>query len=392
MSSAAETAVGTMEMVDRASALVQPLRDRRHETDELRRLPDATVEEIRELGLLGVATPRENRGSDLGPDGILEVSRELGRGCGATGWCGGNWAIHGLLMSMFPVEAQHEVFAADQPFPVISTGFSPLRAKTEPTDGGTLVTGQWDFASGVDHADWVVTMAIGEQGPLAHLTPASDLKIVDTWQTSGLRGTGSKDVACERVFVPEHRLLAMAGPGEGESLGRELYDSPWFRLPLGSVFGAGIIGSMLGMANGALEVFVARTQEKIGGLSGVKVGDRADVHERIGAASSAIAAADALARATYAEMRSVAESGVEYTMVDRVRWRRDVAWAGHSAIGAVNLLFEVGGAHVLWLDDQLHQFQRDITAAGHHYGMAASSLYVGSGRAVLGLDPGVAMV
>jgi alkylation response protein AidB-like acyl-CoA dehydrogenase len=378
-------------LVEAARALVPALRGRRTETEELRRLPDATVDEIRELGALGIACPRELGGLGIGPDGILEVSMELARGCGATGWTAGNWAIHNLLGPMFGPEAQQELYGAET-MPIVSTGFSPLRATTKPVDDGAVITGQWDFASGVDHSEWVVVMAIGEQGPLAHLVPAAELEIVDTWHTAGLRGTGSKDVAATELFVPRHRLLWMTGPSEGQSVGREQFSLPWFRLPLGSVFGCAVIGSILGMARGAIDVFVERTAEKVGGLSGIQVGSRPDVHSRIGEASADLDAAIAFVRASYAEMRAVAEQDRAYTMDDRVRWRRDAAWGAKTALGAVNLVFEVGGAHVLWLDDQLHQFHRDITAATHHYGMAWSQLFSGYGRVALGLDPQVAMV
>jgi 3-hydroxy-9,10-secoandrosta-1,3,5(10)-triene-9,17-dione monooxygenase len=382
---------GIDELVQGAAALVPALRERRTETEELRRLPDATVSEIRELGVLGIACPQELGGLGIGPDGILEVAMELGRGCGATGWTAGNWAIHNMLGPMFGPEARQELYGSGT-MPIISTGFSPLRATTTPVDGGAVISGQWDFASGVDHSEYVVVMAIGEQGPLAHLVPTSQLEIVDTWHTAGLRGTGSNDVAASELFVPEHRLLWMAGPGEGQSIGRELYAMPWFRLPLGSVFGCAVVGSILGMAQGALEVFVERTAEKVGGLSGIQVGTRPDVHSRIGEAAADLDAAVAFVRASYAEMRAVAESDQSYSMQDRVRWRRDAAWGAREALAAVNLVFEVGGAHVLWLDDQLHQFHRDITAATHHYGMAWSQLFAGYGRAALGLDPQVAMV
>jgi alkylation response protein AidB-like acyl-CoA dehydrogenase len=323
---------------------------------------------------------------------LCDVAIELGRGCGSTAWCAGNWGIHGLMVSMFDTEAQAEVFGDHSCFPIISTGFSPLRGSTRAVDDGAVIGGQWDFASGVHHAEWVVVMAIGEQGPVAHLVPQGELEILDTWHTGGLRGTGSTDVAARELFVPAHRLLAMGAPSEGMSVARELYSSPFFRVPMASVFSAGVVGSLLGMAQGGLEVFVERTMEKVGGLSGVKVGSRADVHNRIGEAAAEIDAGLLVARNMFADIRRVGTEEAIPTVADRVRWRRDAAWAGRAGLNAINLLFEVGGAHVLWLDDQLHQFQRDITAASHHYGMAWSTLFNGYGRVALGLEPEVAMI
>ncbi len=315
----------------------------------------------------------------------------LGRGCGSTAWCAGNWAMHGLLLAMFDPKAQREVFKADR-FPIISTGFSPARAKTRPVEGGAAIEGRWDFASGVHHADWIVLVALGPEGPLAHLVPTHEVQILDTWHTGGLRGSGSTDVTTAEIFVPIHRILNLAGPTEARTVGRELYDSPWFRLPMLSIFSCGILGSMLGMAHGAIEVFVERTQNKVGGLSGVKVGSRADVHNRIGESAANIDAATALVRTMYIELRNRASGDVEITTLDRVRWRRNAAFAGHLAAGSVSRLFELGGAHVLWLDDQLHQFQRDIAAASHHHSMSWSSTCNGYGRALLGLEPELALI
>ncbi len=159
----------------------------------------------------------------------------LGRGCGSTAWCAGNWAMHGLLLAMFDPKAQREVFKADR-FPIISTGFSPARAKTRPVEGGAAIEGRWDFASGVHHADWIVLVALGPEGPLAHLVPTHEVQILDTWHTGGLRGSGSTDVTTAEIFVPIHRILNLAGPTEARTVGRELYDSPWFRLPMLSIF------------------------------------------------------------------------------------------------------------------------------------------------------------
>lgn len=382
------------ELLAKAAALVPGLRERAAETDELRRLPDETVKELHELGLLGVAAPRELGGLGLDPGTIAELAMVLARGSGAAAWCGGNWAVHTLLGSMFTPQAQEEIFGAVAPrMPVISTGFSPLRGSTERVDGGAVISGQWDFASGVDHAEWVVVMAIAPDGPLAHLVPTSELEIVDTWHTSGLRGSGSKDVAAQGLFVPEHRLLSMIAPGEGQSSARELYpDLPFLRLPMGSFFGCAVAGTIVGLAQGALEMFQERTGGNIGGLSGVQVSARPEVHHKMGESAADIRAATQVLRSTYDDMRAAALAGVAYSTEDRLRWRRDPAWAAKAAVRAVSRLYEVGGAHVLFSGDALEQNYRDIIAASHHYGMAWDALFAGYGRHMNGLEHGVAMV
>src|ERR1700684_1881600 len=157
------------------------------------------------------------------------------RGCRSTAWVAGNGAVHGTLGAMFPLEAHSELFADG--LPVIATGFSPWRAKTEPAPGGTYLSGDWDFCSGINYSQWVVLQALGEQGPVAHLVPISDVVVLDNWNTSGLRGTGSHDVHIDRVFVPSHRLLNMAAAGDGDSIGAREYGTTSLRLPLAQVFG-----------------------------------------------------------------------------------------------------------------------------------------------------------
>jgi 3-hydroxy-9,10-secoandrosta-1,3,5(10)-triene-9,17-dione monooxygenase len=376
-------------MVEAARRLVPALRSRRVETDELRRLPDESMRDLMDLGMPGVATPRALGGADLGIDGLLEVGMELARGCGSTAWCGGNFAIHNHFLGMFPVEAQQEVFGGDR-IPLVATGFSPLRAATRREQGGAVVSGQWDFSSGIDHADWVVVVAMTETGPLGHLVPAAELEVIDTWFTSGLRGTGSKDVATGELFVPEHRLLELATVSEegGSAVGREQHGTPYYRVPLLSLFGVGIVATILGTARGAIEVFTERTVEKIGGLSGIRVGNRPEVHQRLGLSLADLDAAVTVTRACYGEMRAVGEER-DPTVAERVAWRGRVSWAAQTAHKATARLFDIGGAHVLFADDQLNQFYRDNSAAAHHYGIAVETYTSAWGRHALGLEHGI---
>ena len=93
------------------------------------------------------------------------------------------------------------------------------------------VSGQWDFSSGCDAATWVLLIGNGPTGPLMLMLPRSDYEIEDTWFVSGLRGTGSKDIMVDNVFVPAHRTVSVQDMREGHSPGRKIHSTPNYRVP-----------------------------------------------------------------------------------------------------------------------------------------------------------------
>jgi alkylation response protein AidB-like acyl-CoA dehydrogenase len=377
-------------VLEAAEALIPVLRERLERGRELRRLPSESVADLRGLGLLGVTTPVALGGSDLGVDFLFEVAVVLGRGCGSTAWCGANWAIHNLLLLMFPAKVHSAAFA--QGLPVVSTGFSPLRATATPVEGGFLLTGLWDFASGVDHADWIVLLAVASGVPHAFLVRAPDVELLDTWHTTGLRATGSRDVATSELFVPIEQSISMIPVAEGTNEAAALYPEPSLRLPLNSYFGVGVVGSIVGMALGAVEVFAERTSQNVGGLSAVKAGIRPEVHYQLGRSSTEAEAALTVARSVFAEQRQAAEGDFAVSVTDRLRWRRDAAYAGKLATDAVKRIFQIAGAHSIWSDDLLNQYHNDIVAASHHFATAWDGLFSGYGRHLLGIEHQIAMV
>ena len=73
------------EAVRRAAALAPALRARLAQTDALRRIPDATVADLLDAGLFGLATPRAWNGAELWPETWVQVIVELASACGSTG-------------------------------------------------------------------------------------------------------------------------------------------------------------------------------------------------------------------------------------------------------------------------------------------------------------------
>src|SRR6185312_3146724 len=77
--------------------------------------------------------------------------------------------------------------------------------------GDLTVSGRWPFASGAHHCDWLggVVMA---PGPSLVLRRRAEVRLLDNWQVSGLRGTGSVDFEADSVRVPARRVVPLAAP------------------------------------------------------------------------------------------------------------------------------------------------------------------------------------
>jgi 3-hydroxy-9,10-secoandrosta-1,3,5(10)-triene-9,17-dione monooxygenase len=88
------------------------------------------------------------------------------------------------------------------------------------------------------------------------LLPRSDYRSVDTWNVSGLQGTGSWDVIVDDVFVPAYRSQSMLDNFMLRGPGQALNTSSLYRLPFGQIFVRGIstaaIGALQGMLNSLL--------------------------------------------------------------------------------------------------------------------------------------------
>src|SRR6266851_9758421 len=235
---------------------------RASEIEAARRMPADLVEALRSIGVFRMFVPRSHGGLELDLPAALEVLQALGRIDGSVGWtamvAGGCDAIAALL----PRETYDLVYEAGPD--VILAGAAQPSGTAERVAGGWRVNGRWPFASGCQHADWIIGFCVVTAGgtslpepdlqagsPLIRgfALPASEWQIEDTWNVAGLKGTGSHHVSLTEAIVPTTNSL---DPTNGEScLPGPLYQTiPQF-LP---VMHATIA---LSMAEGALEDIVA---------------------------------------------------------------------------------------------------------------------------------------
>ena len=130
--------------------------------------------------------------------------------------------------------------------------------KATAVDGGYRLSGRWRYASccdplrlGAARRDGCAGDGGAPEGRI-FLLPRTDYTSVDTWQVSGLQGTGSWDIIVEDAFVPAYRSQSMLDNFRLKGPGQALNTSSLYRLPFGQIFVRGISTAALGALQGML--------------------------------------------------------------------------------------------------------------------------------------------
>ena len=372
----------TQELIQRASGLVPVLVQRAARTEELRRIPDETVEELLASGLHRIGVPKRFGGFDVDYGLALDVAAELGRGCAAAAWCYGLWTAHAWLVGYWPLQAQEEVYA-DGPDVLCSTSLNTGKSTTTPVEGGYRLSGRWEFSSGCDSANWIM---LGVSGIGDHnwvLLPKGDYEIVDTWFVSGLCGTGSKDIVVDDAFIPSHRVLEVDSAGECDFSAWELHGQARYRLPISVLLAWDLVAPMIGIARGMIDEFVLR----LAGSSGPgRTADSPTLQLRLSQASAEVDSATALMHQDVRESLRKARQGGRFTMLERARYRRDKAFVTQLCLQSVNRIFDVSGGHALFNSHALQRFHRDAHAVAHRDGLIMDLGGLEYGKLALALE------
>ncbi|MCV7364198.1 acyl-CoA dehydrogenase family protein, partial [Mycolicibacterium neworleansense] len=200
--------------------LLPTLRERAQETEDLRKLPDANVKALEEVGFFKLLQPEQWGGLQCDPAVFYEAVRRLASACGSTGWVAGIIGVHNWHLALFDQQAQEDVWGEDTSVR-ISSSYAPMGAGVVTETGdGYIVNGAWNWSSGCDHATWAFLggPVIKDGRPVdfgSFLIPRTDYQIDDVWNVVGLRGTGSNTVVVKDVFVPKHRFLSYKAMNDG---------------------------------------------------------------------------------------------------------------------------------------------------------------------------------
>jgi indole-3-acetate monooxygenase len=363
------------------------------EAERDRRLSPVVVTALAEAGIFRMYTPRTLGGFEVDPLTFYHVVEAIARIDGSTGWCvfiaGGN----PLLGAFLTDEAAEKVFGSDPH--VIAAGVVHPYGKAVLSAGDYRVTGRWSYASGCQHSTWIFCCCEVFDGDQLRLTedgepdvrlffiPIGQVSILDTWDVSGLAGTGSHDVVIDQVFVPS-AYTCLFKPGMTPQGAR--YQSPIYRYVLYASFALPIGAVALGIAQGALDACLELAQSKKFGVGADMLCDRPLFQVRIAEATALVRSARAWLHTTIQQTWQSHLANAPVSLDERADLLLAAANATRSAAAAVDILYTAAGASANYRRSPLQRALRDIHAATQHVGTATPQ-FESAGRMLLGLPP-----
>ena len=378
------------ELVGRAREMIPVLRARAGDAERARRMPDETQREFLDAGFYNIYRPKRYGGYEMDVGALVDVVAEVARGCGSSAWILSNVAGHEKGNGMRDPRAQEEVHAPGSEA-LTCACFPGKGASMERVEGGVVLDGVWNFASGVDQAVWNdFNIFLPREGTyLEHffaLVPKSDYEVIDDWFVTGLAATGSRSCKVTKAFVPEHRMQASELCKGGSSPGSAFNPGPLYKAPIWALGGKMFISPLLGLAQGALDL----TLDNLGArrsITGADLGGQPTVHLRVAEADAAIDTARAVVERDCQSAMHYARRGERPPTAERVRWRRNDAFAARLCIDAVETLYQLAGARRLGVDDPFQRVWRDAHAAAAQITLAWDLQALNAGRVAFGLPP-----
>ena len=351
--------------LEAARILVPRLEAWGDQIEQERRLPEPLLAALFEAGLFRLLLPRTLDGGEVDPVTFVLVMEEIAKVDASTAWCLGQAAVCAMIAASLEPKIARKVFGED-PQAVLAWGPGP-DARAIAVDGGYRVSGRWSFASGCRHATWLGgycpiyephgaprRRADGKPYGRTMLFPAAEATILDVWQVSGLRGTGSDSYTVTDLFVPHECAVLRDDPAERRHPGL------LYLFPLGSLFASGFAGVALALARKTLDALVALARTKTPrGASGT-LRESSVVQSQVGQAEAKLSSARTFLLATLADTWRAMQRSRTLTLPQRMTIRLAATYAIHQSREVVDIAYHAAGATAIFTHSAFERRFRDM--------------------------------
>lgn len=377
-----------------ASTFTEEAYNRADEIESARRLPADLAKRLAEAGLFRMITPAYLGGYEVHPRAVTETLETLSIADASVGWCTMIAATTAINAAYLNEGTAKEVYGDPN---VITGGVLAPMGKAEIDGEDYVVTGRWQWGSGTANCDWICggcfvfengerKLVEGTQIPETRMMyfQRKDVKLLDTWHVSGLKGTGSGDFSVEKVRIRRSSSVSLVTD-------KPRVHNPLYKFPPFGLLAIGTCAVMMGNARGALNAFID--------LAGSKKNQGS---RRVLAERQVVQAETAKAEASWRSARSylydelektweVAKSEGRIPLETRADLRLACTNMTRTAADVCRRVYDLGGGAALFSNNELQRRFRDAHAGTQH-ATTAPATYELTGRVLFGLPTDGGMI
>jgi 3-hydroxy-9,10-secoandrosta-1,3,5(10)-triene-9,17-dione monooxygenase len=375
------------------------LRERQALTEELTHVSAEMHEAFLRAGFYRMVQPRRFGGYQFTLRTFAQVIIEIARGCPSTGWQLSLATGHAIVIGgRFSEQAQAEIFGPDgdfrSPLPVAPTG------RAVRTDGGYVVNGRWDCASGCTVSTHFLGMAMIDQGDGQPLVPGlvcvpDNWEVLDNWGAAiGMRGSGSNSVVVHDAVIPDRYVV----PGDilnldltGGTIGGRLHDDAMYAGQTLSYFNLELVPVIVGTAWAAVDEYRDLVTTRTSPLPPMRLRREMPEHQRnFGLAVGRTEAAQRIllqaADDYVAAARRGLTGGAPFTVLEDRRLSMSLREAGLMASGVVEMLAAASGTSASADGQRMQRYLRDVLVYRTHINAQQGAWAADVGAVLLGAD------
>lgn len=375
------------DVLTRVNQLVPTLRDHARDTELARRVPEPTLLRLQETGAFRLTLPHDRGGFQASPQLTAEVLAQISRGDPSAAWVTSIFTAMNYLPALLPDEGAEELFATPD---LRISGLLAPTGKAQPTPDGVVLSGKWLWNTGGVHSNWVGLAALEARPngpfPIFCFVPTDSVTIEDNWDASGMSGTATNIITVENIAVPRSRILAVPDLAVGR-YGPRKYDSDrYYTLPVVQFFGFITAPAFIGMARGAMDVYLAKVANTgITYTAYARAADAPLTHHQVATAAFDLEIAEMYLAKLVALMDQC--FATEVSVEDRIRTRAYVGQVARYARSSVTQLFQASGASTIQHANHLQRYFRDVNSLSLHALVQPTTSDELWGRTILGLEP-----
>lgn len=346
-----------MDPVAVARSLADEIRASADRAEQLRRLPPELAVRLRDAGLFRLCVPAVYGGPECDPMTLVRTIATTAEADGAAGWCVMIASTTSSMAAFLDPDWARVMFGTDS---TCAAGALAPSGHAERIDGGWRVSGRWAWGSGTGHADWIAGGALDSDGGV-HLLffDATDVTFLDTWHSSGLRGTGSTDFEVEAAVVPSGRAVHVGVDGPR-------VDGPLAQFPNFTLLATGVAAALLGIARRAVTeiVALATVKQPVGSSKTLATSSLTQVD--VARAEALVRSATSYLLDELASAWDVVVAGGKVAFEQRASIRLAAVTAAEHAVQAVDLAYQLGGGSSVFLSNPLQRCLRDVRTGSQH--------------------------